>query len=43
MEAAGRDGDVEGARGMRATLGLEIERLQAALDALAEGGSKCES
>ena len=43
MESAGREGDVEAARGMRASLGLEIERLHTALNALAEGGAKCES
>jgi CheY-like chemotaxis protein len=43
MESVGREGDVEGARALRATLGLEIERLQTALNALMEGKSKCES
>lgn len=43
MEAVGREGDVEGARALRGTLGLEIERLQMALNALMEGESKCAS
>lgn len=40
LESVGREGDVDGARAVRATLGLEIERLQSALSALVEGEAK---
>jgi CheY-like chemotaxis protein len=39
MEAAGCAGDIAGARALRAGLIREIDRLQAALDALREGAS----